>query len=83
MDSTDLYVLFEALHKHTIGGGGHLAAVIDANSPRAILELYLVAPQATFDLHHDLAGALHTCANAGADSGGEDPLEASGRALRA
>ena len=30
MDSTGLYVLFD-LHKHNIGGGGHLSAVIDAN----------------------------------------------------
>jgi anti-anti-sigma factor len=89
MDSAGLFVLFEALHKHTIGGGGHLAAVIDANSHRAIPELHLVALQAAFDLHHDLAGALHSCANAGADSRrGDpsrraDPLEASVRALRA
>ena len=43
MDSTGLYVLFEALHKHTISDGGHLAAVIDTNSRRAIPELHLVA----------------------------------------
>jgi hypothetical protein len=82
-DSTGLYVLFEALHKYTISDGGHLAAVIDTNSRRAIPELHLVALEAAIDLHHDLAGALHACANADADSRGRDPLEESGRALRA
>jgi hypothetical protein len=89
VDSADLYILFEALHKHDIGGGGHLAAVIDANSRRAIPDLYLVALQAAFDLHRDLAGALHFCANAGAHSRcgdpsrSGDPLKASVRASRA
>lgn len=83
MDSTGLYVLFEALHKHTISDGGHLAAVIDTNSRRAIPELHLVALEATFDLHHDLTGALLACANAGTDSRGRDPLEEAARALRA
>jgi anti-sigma B factor antagonist len=73
MDSTGLYVLFEALHKHTIGGGGHPVVVIDANARRAIPELHLVALESTFDVHHDLAGALHCCANAAADSRCEDP----------
>ena len=82
MDSTGLYVLFEALHKHTISDGGHLAAVIDTNSRRAIPELHLVALEATFDLHHDLTGALHACANADADSRARDPLEEAARALR-
>ncbi len=88
MDSAGLYVLFEALHKHNIGGGGHLAAVIDTNSRRAIPELHLVALQAAFDLHHDLAGALQSCVNVGAHSRcgdpsrSGDPLEASVRAWR-
>ena len=67
MDTTGLYVLFKALHKHNIGGGGHLSAVIDANSRRVISELHLVALQSSFDLHQDLAGALHCCANANAE----------------
>jgi ABC-type transporter Mla MlaB component len=83
MDSTGLYVLFEALHKHTISDGSHLPAVIDADSRRAIPELHLVALEAAFDLCHDLAEALHACANADADSRGRDPLEESGRALQA
>jgi hypothetical protein len=90
-----LYVLFEALHKHNVGGGGHLSAVIDANSRRVISELHLVALQSSFDLHQDLAGALHCCANANADANADaegrcgnpswsrGPLEASVRALRA
>ena len=65
--------------------------VIDANSRRVISELYLVALQSSFDLHQDLAGALHCCANANADAEGRcgnpswsrGPLEASVRALRA
>jgi hypothetical protein len=62
-----LYTLFEARHKHTIGGG-HLAVVIDSNS-RAIPELYVVGLKASFDVHYDLTGALHACASADTDSG--------------
>jgi len=68
MDSAGLYTLLEARYKHDIGGGGHLAAVIDPSS-RAIPDLYVVSLEATFDVHHDLAGALHACASAGPDSG--------------
>jgi anti-anti-sigma factor len=63
MDATGLYALFEALGKHNIGGGGHLAVVVDPHSP-AIHELHIVALQAAFDLHRDLAAALQACANA-------------------
>lgn len=61
MDAAGLYVLLEARHKHDIGGGGHLAIVIDTNS-EAIPELYIIGLQAAFEVHDDLAGALHVCA---------------------
>ena len=65
MDATGLYALFEALGKHNIGGGGHLAVVVNPHS-EGIHELHIVALEAAFDLHHDLAAALDACANAGA-----------------
>jgi anti-anti-sigma factor len=75
MDSAGLYTLLaglytflEARHKHTLGGGGHLTVVIDSNS-RAIPELYVVGLKASFDVHHDLTGALHACTSVGTDSG--------------
>jgi hypothetical protein len=84
MDTTGLYVLFKALHKHNIGGGGHLSAVIDANSRRVISELHLVALQSSFDLHQDLAGALHCCANANVEGGaGIHPGGSAGASVRA
>ena len=64
MDSTGLYTLFVARHKHSIGGGGHLAAVIPQDSP-AIPDLYVVSLDTIFDLHSDLGGALEACASAG------------------
>jgi anti-anti-sigma factor len=75
MNSAGLYTLLAGLYtflgarpKHTLDGGGHLAIVIDSNS-RAIPELYVVGLKASFDVHHDLAGALHACTSAGTDSG--------------
>ena len=59
MDSAGLYALLEARHKHDIGGGGHLAIVIDTNS-EAIPELYIIGLQAAFEVHNDLAGALQS-----------------------
>jgi ABC-type transporter Mla MlaB component len=41
MDSAGLFVLFEARHKHNLGGGGHLAAV--APKSQAIPQLYVVS----------------------------------------
>ncbi|MDQ4093464.1 MAG: STAS domain-containing protein [Actinomycetota bacterium] len=67
MNATGLYVLFEALKNHNLGGG-HLAVVVDPHS-QAIHELHIVALEAAFDLHHDLARALHACANAGSATG--------------
>jgi anti-anti-sigma factor len=64
MDSAGLYTLFVACHKHSIAGGGHLAAVIPLDSP-AIPDLYVVSLNTTFDLHSDLVGALEACASAG------------------
>lgn len=64
MDATGLYTFFEALHRHDIEAGGHLAVVVDRRS-QAIHELHIVALEATFDLHHNLAGALQACASAG------------------
>jgi hypothetical protein len=63
MDAIGLYALFEALGKHNIGGG-HLAVVVDPNS-QAIDELHIVALEAAFDLHHDLARALQACSDTG------------------
>jgi anti-anti-sigma factor len=63
MDAIGLYALFEALNEHNLGGG-HLAVVVDPHS-QAIHELHILALQAAFDLHHELARALHACANAG------------------
>jgi anti-anti-sigma factor len=63
MDATGLYTLFEALSEHNLGGGGHLSVVVDPHS-EAIHELHIVALEAAFDLHHDLAEALQACANA-------------------
>jgi anti-anti-sigma factor len=68
MDATGLYTFFELLRKHSLRGGGHLALVVDPNS-QAIHELHIVALEAAFDLHHDLARALHACANAGIATG--------------
>ncbi len=68
MDPTGLYALFEALHKHNIGAAGHLAVVVDSTS-QAIHELHIVSLEAAFDLHHDVAGALHACASTGTESG--------------
>jgi anti-anti-sigma factor len=73
MDATGLYVLFEALNEHSLGGG-HLAVVVDPFS-QAIHELHIVALQAAFDLHHELARALHTCANAGTATGRTTPSD--------
>ncbi len=67
MDSAGLYTLLEARHKHNINGGGHLAVVVASNT-HAVSVLDIVALEVTFDLHHDLAGALHACANADAHS---------------
>ncbi len=66
MDATGLYVLFETLSKHNLGGG-RLAVVVNPQS-RAIHELHIVALQAAFDLHHHLAGALRACANTDTDT---------------
>jgi anti-anti-sigma factor len=63
MDAIGLYVFFEALNEHNLGGG-HLAVVVDPHS-QAIHELHIFALQAAFDLHHELARSLHACANAG------------------
>ena len=67
MDATGLHALFEALSKHNLGGGGHLAVVVNPHS-HVIHELHIVALQAAFDLHHHLAGALKACANADTDT---------------
>jgi anti-anti-sigma factor len=64
MDSDGLYILLVARHRHRTGGGGHLAVVIDSDSP-AIPELCIVSLKASFDLHHTVAEALHACANTG------------------
>lgn len=74
MDATGLYGLFQALRKHNRCGGGHLAVVVDPRS-QAIHELHTVALEAAFDLHHDLARALHACANAGTATGRTDPSD--------
>ena len=60
MNSAGPYTLLEALFKHHISGGGHLAVITDPNS-HAIPELQLVALQAAFDGHPTLANALHAC----------------------
>ena len=60
MDAVGLYALFEALRRHNLGGG-HLAVVVDSNS-QSLHELHIVALEAAFDLHPDLARALHACA---------------------
>ncbi|MGH3673979.1 MAG: STAS domain-containing protein [Pseudonocardiaceae bacterium] len=62
MNSTGLYALLEARHKHAIAGGGHLAVVVRSN-PVPIPELYLVGLEAAFDVHRDVTGALHACAS--------------------
>ncbi len=67
MDSDGLYILLVARHQHRTGGGGHLAVVINPNSP-AISDLYIVSLKASFDLHHTVAEALHACANTGIDT---------------
>ncbi|HZA15817.1 MAG TPA: STAS domain-containing protein [Pseudonocardiaceae bacterium] len=64
MDSDGLYVLLVARHRHRTGGGGHLAVVIDPDSP-AIPELCIVSLKASFDLHHTVAEAFRACANTG------------------
>jgi anti-anti-sigma factor len=71
MDATGLYVLFEALNEHNLGGG-HLAVVVDPHS-QAIYELHIVALEAAFDVYHEHARALHACANAGTATGGTTP----------
>lgn len=79
MDSAGLYTLLEARHKHNINGGGHLAVVVASNT-QAVSGLDIVALEVTFDLHHNLADALHACANADAHSvhsgnNGRAPIE--------
>ena len=64
LDSDGLYILLVARHRHRTGGGGHLAVVIDPDSP-AIPELCIVSLKASFDLHHTVAEAIHACANTG------------------
>ncbi len=73
MDATGLYVLFEALNEQKLGGG-HLAVVVDPHS-QAIHELHVVALEAAFDLYHELARALHACANAGTATGRSTPSD--------
>lgn len=68
MDSTGLYALFTARHKHKIYGNGHLAVVIDSN-PETIPQLYAIALDVIFDLHNDLTSALRACADTGRSSG--------------
>ena len=63
MDSEGLYTLLVARHRHIVSRGGHLAVVIDPNSP-AIVELHTVSLRASFDLHHTLIDALDACADA-------------------
>jgi hypothetical protein len=63
MDSEGLYTLLVARHRHKVSHGGHLAVVIDPNSP-AIVELHTVSLKASFDLHHTLIDALRACADA-------------------
>ena len=73
MDATGLYVLFEALKEHNLGGR-HLAVVVDPHS-QAIHELHIFALQAAFDLYHELARTLHACANAGTATGRTAPSD--------
>ena len=80
MDAIGLYVLFEALNEHNLGRG-HLAIVVDPHS-QAIHELHIVALEAAFDLYHELAGALHACANAGTATKRANPSDPSLPTLR-
>lgn len=73
MDATGLYVLFEALNEHNLGGG-HLAVVVDPHS-QAIHELHIFALAAAFDLYHEVARALHACANADTATGKTTPSD--------
>jgi anti-anti-sigma regulatory factor len=63
MDSAGPYTLLEARVKHHLHGGGHLAVITNPHSS-AIPELHGVAIQAAFDVHPNLADALHACAHA-------------------
>lgn len=73
MDATGLYLLFEALNEHNLGGG-HLAVVVDPRS-QAIPELHIFALEAAFDLYRELARALHACTNAGTAIGITTPSD--------
>ena len=64
MDCAGPYTLLEARFPHHLHGGGHLAVIIDPDSP-AIPELHLVALQAAFDVHSTLADALCACTSTG------------------
>jgi anti-anti-sigma factor len=66
LGTTGLHTLFATSHQHDVDCGGHLAAVVDVNS-QAFPRFYVAALEMMFDLHDDLAGALHACATAGTD----------------
>ncbi|MGH3794507.1 MAG: STAS domain-containing protein [Pseudonocardiaceae bacterium] len=68
LDPTVLNALFAVSHHHDISGGGHLAAVVDSTTG-AIPSIYVVALKMVFDLHTDLAGALHSCITHSAPGG--------------
>ncbi len=67
LDSTALQSVFDALDCYDIDG--HLAVVVDPRS-EAISRPEIAALDEVLDIHHDLAGALRTCARAWISTGG-------------
>lgn len=60
VDAAGLYTLLEARYTHDISGDGLMAVVVDSNS-QAIPALHIATLEAAFDVHHNLADALHAC----------------------
>lgn len=62
LGSTEFFTLLAARHHHNLDDRGHLALVITPKS-HGIPEVYVVALEVSFDLHHTLASAFHACTN--------------------
>lgn len=75
LDSAGLQAVFEALDRHVIDG--HLAVVIDSNF-ETIPPLELTPLDEILDIHDDLTGALHACANASTSTAGRHRAEVIG-----
>lgn len=67
LDSTGLHAALDILHSYDIDG--HVALVIDSRS-EALTRPEISELSEIVDIHHDLSGALRTCARASISTGG-------------